>query len=42
MAHADIVYIRHILDALERIAEYLQGIEETEFYRNNLLQDGVI
>ena len=42
MAHVDIVYIRHILDALERIAEYLQGIEETEFYRSNLLQDGVI
>jgi len=42
MAHVDIVYIRHILDALERIAEYIQGVEETEFYRNNLLQDGVI
>lgn len=42
MAHVDIVYIRHILDALKRIAEYIEGIDESEFYRNNLLQDGVI
>ena len=42
MVHADIVYLRHILDAIQRIEEYLQGIEEEEFYRNYLVQDGVI
>lgn len=42
MVHADVVYLRHILDAIQRIEEYLQGIEEEEFYRNYLVQDGVI
>jgi uncharacterized protein with HEPN domain len=42
MAHPDHVYVRHILDAVLRIKEYLQGIEEDEFYRNYLVQDGVI
>lgn len=42
MAHADEVYIRHILDAMLRIEEYLQGIEEEHFYQNYLVQDGVI
>jgi uncharacterized protein with HEPN domain len=42
MAHADLVYVRHILDAISRIAEYLQGIEEAVFYQTPLVQDGVI
>lgn len=42
MIHADVAYIRHILDAIRRIEEYTQGIEEEEFYRNYLVQDGVI
>jgi len=42
MIHPDIVYIRHILDAILRIEEYLQGIGEDEFNRNYLVQDGVI
>ena len=42
MAHADVVYLRHILDAIVRIEEYIQGISEEEFYRNYLIQDGVI
>jgi uncharacterized protein with HEPN domain len=42
MVHVDIVYLRHILDAISRIGEYLQGINEEEFVRNYLVQDGVI
>ena len=42
MVHADIVYLRHIMDAISRIGEYLQGINEEEFVRNYLVQDGVI
>ena len=42
MVHADIVYIRHIIDAITRIREYLHGIDEVEFRRNYLVQDGVI
>ena len=30
------------MDAIRRIEEYTQGIEEEEFYRNYLVQDGVI
>jgi uncharacterized protein with HEPN domain len=42
MAHADVVYLRHILDAIQRIQEYLHGIEEQSFFQINLVQDGVI
>jgi uncharacterized protein with HEPN domain len=42
MAHVDVVYLRHILDAISRIEEYLQGISEDEFYQKYLVQDGVI
>jgi len=42
MVHADVVYLRHILDAILRIKEYLQGINEEEFNSNYLVQDGVI
>ena len=38
----DRVYLRHILDASERIGRYLAGIEQAEFERTELLQDGVI
>ena len=36
------VYIQHILDAITRIEEYLQGIDEDTFRQNHLIQDGVI
>jgi len=42
MAHDDAVYLRHILDAIKRILEYLYNVDETDFQRNYLLQDGVI
>lgn len=42
MVHADIVYIQHIMDAIARIDEYLQGIDEDVFHQNHLVQDGVI
>lgn len=42
MAHADAVYLRHIADAISRMQEYLHGVEEEEFYRAYLIQDGVI
>ena len=42
MKKDDTVYLHHIRDALDRIAYYLKGISQEEFYRNLLLQDGVI
>ena len=38
----DTVYLRHILDATRKIALYLQGVEEQDFFENSLIQDGVI
>lgn len=35
-------YLRHILDAIVRVEEYLQGLDEAAFIRNSLVQDGVI
>ncbi|MEQ1933373.1 MAG: DUF86 domain-containing protein [Fimbriimonadaceae bacterium] len=35
------VYLAHIAESLERIAEYIQGGEE-EFHRQTIIQDAVI
>ncbi len=42
MKRDDSVYLRHVLDAIDRIEEYLQGIDEHAFYEQTLVQDGVI
>jgi uncharacterized protein with HEPN domain len=42
MKRDDTVYLKHIRDACDRIAYYLQGISSTNFDENPLLQDGVI
>lgn len=36
------LYLQHILDAIAKIETYLQGIDEETFYRQTLVQDGVI
>ena len=36
------VYLRHILDAAERIGRYLAGVSRERFERDELVQDGVI
>jgi uncharacterized protein with HEPN domain len=38
----DTVYLRHILEAAERIGHYLDGVSWERFEREELLQDGVI
>ena len=42
MTHDETVYLRHILDAIARVEEYLQGIDEEAFCQRYLIQDGVI
>lgn len=42
MTQYDIPYLRHILDAINRIEDYLQGISENDFHQQYLVQDGVI
>ena len=36
------VYVRHIHDAIGRIAEYVETVTEAEFLETPLIQDGVI
>ncbi len=38
----DALYLRHILDAAERIGRYLAGVRKERFEQDELLQDGVI
>jgi len=42
MKKEDIVYLRHILDAVSRIIEYTKGLNYDDFMENNLVQDGVV
>lgn len=36
------IYLRHILESIERIETYLDGVSEEEFQSDPLLQDGVV
>jgi uncharacterized protein with HEPN domain len=38
----DTVYLRHILDAIQRIQEYITAVSYDQFLGNVLLQDGVV
>ena len=38
----DIVYLKHILDAIRLIEEYLQTKNYNDFIKNRMLQDAVI
>ena len=42
MNERDELRLRHIVDAAERIAAYLRGVNEASFLENRMLQDAVI
>ncbi len=42
MKKDNLLYLKHILDAISRIEEYTQGIIYENFMKNHLIQDGVI
>jgi uncharacterized protein with HEPN domain len=42
MRRDESVYLQHVLDAIARAEEYLQGVDDATFYATPLLQDGVI
>src|SRR3972149_7305974 len=42
MARDEMLYLRHILDAINIVEEYLHGVSESQFNNTRLLQDGVI
>jgi uncharacterized protein with HEPN domain len=37
-----VVYLKHILDAIDRIEEYTRGVGYEDFMKTNLVQAGVI
>ena len=41
-ARDDTVYLRHILDSIERIERYIEGLTEHDFLVDELRQDAVI
>lgn len=42
MKQGDSLFLRHILDAIARIEQYVQGLDREGFGENLLVQDGVI
>lgn len=38
----DSVYLKHILDAITKIEEYTDKIDSQAFFKNTLIQDGII
>jgi uncharacterized protein with HEPN domain len=42
MKNEDKVYLKHILEAIFRIEEYIKDVEYNRFMDNHLIQDGVI
>jgi uncharacterized protein with HEPN domain len=42
MKRDNLVYLRHILDAIHRVEEYTAGVEYEDFMNNNLVQAGVV
>jgi len=42
MKKNDMVYLHHILNSIERIEEYTEGLEKENFLSSNLVQDGTI
>ena len=42
MIRDDAVYLRHIRDAINRIEDYVAGLDNDAFMNSNLIQDAVI
>ena len=42
ISERDLVYLRHIRDAILQIQEYVRGVDESEFRDDEILQDALI
>jgi len=42
MEKDDSIYLRHILDSIDHVEEYLHDVDEDKFRYTRLIQDGVI
>ncbi len=40
--HDDLVYVRHIAGALDKIASYARGLTQAEFVVSSMIQDAVV
>ncbi len=40
--HDDLVYMRHIAGALDKIASYTRGLTQAEFDASSMIQDAVV
>jgi len=38
----DLIYLRHINDALDKIERYLNGVSEGDFYNSDMILDAVV
>ena len=42
MTETDLPFLQHMLDAVERLQRYLDGVDQDEFEENEVLQDAVV
>lgn len=42
MKKDDTVYLRHILDAIEQVEDYLRGVSSDQFMQTRIVQDAVV
>ncbi len=42
MKRDESVYLHHVMDAITKVEEYLEGVDEGTFLARTLIQDGVI
>lgn len=42
MKRDDTVFLRHILDAIQRTRQHLRDVSQEQFWQNDLVQDAVI
>ncbi len=42
MKRDESVYLHHVMDAITKVEEYLEGVDERTFLTRTLVQDGVI
>lgn len=42
MAKDDLLYLNHILSAIDRVERYLRGVDLNRFFSDTLLQDAVL
>ena len=42
MKKETLIFIQHILDSIEKIEKFMQGVNEKDFYKDEKLQDAIV